>query len=148
MTKNILLLVVCIALSACGNHSQEPANQTLQSARSPASTTTTNPLPDGIKPSFSYKIRAKSTAHMASGQVEKLSIEFKHIDIASVDRELERVLVARGYQRYKNEVSPTGSLVGDYRKGSHEVKTTTTPVEKSTLKLSADSAGSVYFLWH
>ena len=149
MIKNILLLAVCILISACGNHSQDPANQPSApaSARSTASTTGANPLPEGIKPSFAYKIRAKSTAHNAGGSVEKLSIEFRNTDIASVDRELERVLAAKGYERDKKEMSAAGSLVGDYRKGSHEIKTTTTPVEKSTLKLSADSAGSVYFLW-
>lgn len=149
MIKNILLLAVCVAISACGNHSQEASSQppASASAKSAASTTTANPLLAGIKPSFAYNIRAKSTAHTAGGSVQKLSIEFKNTDIASVDRELERVLVAKGYERYKNEVSPAGSLIGDYRNGSHQVKTTTTPVEKSKLKLSADSAGSVYFMW-
>lgn len=147
MTKNILLLAVCIVISACGSPPQEPANQPSESASGAASTTTANPLPAGIKPSFTYKIRAKSTANTAGISVEKLSIEFRDTDIASVDRELERALVEKGYERYKKDLSSAGSLVGDYRKGSHQIKTTTTPVEKSTLKLSADSAGSVYFLW-
>lgn len=147
MIKIIRLLAICVALSACGKHSQEAQDNTLGTDKVAGITTENSPLPDGIKPVFSYKVRSKSTAKTPSSEVRKLVIEFKKADARTVDNDLERALVGKGYVRYKTE-SSSGNLVSKYSKMDHRVTTTTTSAENSKLKLAADSVGTVYFVWH
>jgi hypothetical protein len=148
MIKIIPLFVVCIALSACGNHSQEPVDHTHETVKTTGVARGNSVFPDGIKPAFLYKIRSKGTAQASTGQVRKLVVEFEKTDAKVVDKELESALVAKGFKRYKNEISSDGGLVGDYGKTGHRVTTTTTSAKNSKLNLAADSAGTVYFVWH
>ena len=147
MIKMLPLFAICFALAACGNHPQEPATPPQAVAKTEKPSRTHSQLPNGIEPSFSYKVRSKSVASTPSGQVQKIVIEFKKADAKAVDSELEKALVAKGFKRYKSEAS-NGALVGDYGKTGHRVTTTTTPAENRKINLAADSAGTVYFVWH
>lgn len=147
MIKTIPLIALCIALSACGDHSQEAKDKIPPTANTAQAVVEKSAFPDGIKPAFQYKIRSQGTAQAEAGQVRKLVIEFKKTDVKAVDAELEKALVAKGFKRYKTETSG-GSLVGDYGKTGHRVTTTTTSAGNSKLSLAPDSAGTVYFVWH
>lgn len=148
MIKKFSFLAICFTLAACGNHPQEPATQPPHDvAKTEKPSKSHFSLPDGIEPSFSYKVRSKSVAAAPFGQVQKMVIEFKKTDAKTVDSELENMLVAKGFKRYRSEAS-NGALIGDYGKTGHRVTTTATPAENSKLKLAEDSAGTVYFVWH
>lgn len=151
--RKTLLVAVAIALTACNQAAPPSAEPTVDQAAPSVATpepapvqATSNPeFPAEFEPSFPYKIRSKKSEETADGVLRKLVIEFKAGDVLEVDRQLEQLLVAKGYRRYKN--FPQGdAVVGDYGKDGHRVTTTTTP-SNGQLQLDPDSLGTVYFVW-
>lgn len=153
--RKILLAAIVMALAACNQAAPPPASTAAADQvpppavapvpEAPVAAASNPEFPAGFEPSFPYKIRSKKSEDAADGVLRKLVIEFKQGDVATVDRQLEESLVAKGYRRYKN--FPQGdALVGDYGKDGHRVTTTTTPAN-GQLQLDPDSLGTVYLVW-
>lgn len=141
---------LCLAMFMLAACSQTSNQATADGSPAQAATPATQPVaneafPTGLEPPFAYKIRSRKNEETPSGTVHALVIEFKQGDVATVDKQLERILLAKGYSRYKN-ISQGDSLVGDYGKDGQRVTITTSPAN-GKLKLDPDSHGTVYFVW-
>ena len=152
MRRLVLVGLAALALAACNQPAPQTAEQPAaqaaapQAATQPAAAPVSNPdFPEGLQPPFPYKIRSRKTEDTPNGQVHKLVIEFKQGDRATVDKQIEDLLVAKGYRRYKNFEQGDG-LVGDYGNNGKRVTVTTSPAD-GKLALEPDSLGTVYFVW-
>lgn len=152
MRRIVVLGLASLALVACSQTEQQPAADTQPTASAvvqtepPAAAPSFNPdFPTGFEPPFAYKIRSRKTDDSPDGPVRKLVIEFKQGDVATVDKQIEDLLVAKGYRRYKT-FQQGESLVGDYGNQGDRVTVTTSPAN-GQLALAADSLGTVYFVW-
>lgn len=155
MRRFIGLVAAALLLTACNEPSQQvPAGTSAADAAVPSDSPTVrapaeNPdFPAGLAPMFKYSIRSRSAEDRAEGKLRRLVIEFKDGDARSVDKELEDLLAAKGYKRYKT-FERGADLVGDYGNVGKRITVTTTPVNDNLkIKLAADSLGTVYFVWH
>lgn len=151
MRRIVVLGLASFVLVACDQAAQQPpaASQPVAStvAQPEAlAVPTVNPdFPTGFEPPFAYKIRSRKTEDSPDGPVRKLVIEFKQGDVATVDKQLEELLTAKGYRRYKTLQQGEG-VVGDYGNQGRRVTVTTSP-SNGQLALDADSLGTVYFVW-
>ncbi|KAF1726183.1 hypothetical protein [Pseudoxanthomonas japonensis] len=116
-------------------------------AQTPAPAADNPDFPAGFQPSFGYSIRSRKVEDATNGQspVRKLVIEFKQGDALTVDKQIEELLLAKGYKRYKT-FERGDDLVGDYGNSGKRITVTTTPAN-GKLKLAEDSLGTVYFVW-
>ncbi|QNP41430.1 hypothetical protein [Lysobacter solisilvae (ex Woo and Kim 2020)] len=152
MRRIVVLGLASLVLVACNQTAQQPPadTQSVASAvaqpEAPAAVPAVNPdFPTGFEPPFGYKIRSRKTEESPEGPVRKLVIEFKQGDVATVDKQIEELLTAKGYRRYKSFQQGEG-LVGDYGNQGRRVTVTTNPAN-GQLALAADSLGTVYFVW-
>lgn len=148
MNKKLLsiLLVVGLGAAACDKIAPPSENGTSSDAEvapaAVASTPAPSDFPEGIVPAFPYKIRSKA----ADGEVRKMVVEFKAGDVTTVDKQLESLLVSKGYKRYKTQTNPDGGVVGDYG-ASNNRRVTVTTSSGNGLTLADGSLGIVYFIW-
>lgn len=149
MRRIVVLGLASLMLAACNQTAQPPAADSQSAApaqpQAPAAPAVNPDFPTGFEPTFAYKIRSRKTDETPEGPVRKLVIEFKEGDVASVDKQIEALLTAKGYRRYKNFQQGEG-LVGDYGHQGHRVTVTTNPAN-GQLALAPDSLGTVYFVW-
>lgn len=150
MRRIVFLGLAALILVACDQAAQQPSTdaQPVATNVTPPATPVVpahNPdFPTGFEPPFAYKIRSRKTEESPEGPVRKLVIEFKQGDITTVDKQIEELLTAKGYRRYKSLQQGEG-LVGDYGNQGRRVTVTTSPA--NGLALDADSLGTVYFVW-
>jgi hypothetical protein len=150
MRRIVVLGLASLVLVACTQTAQPPADSAQPvastAAQPEAPVAAVNPdFPTGFEPPFTYKIRSRKTEESPEGAVRKLVIEFKQGDVATVDKQIEELLTAKGYRRYKSFKQGEG-LVGDYGNQGRRVTVTTNPAN-GQLALAADSLGTVYFVW-
>lgn len=147
MNRYLCLGLISVMLAGCNQSAQQSAAPTGQSAASVQTsgvkTAITNPdFPTGFEPPFAYRIRSRKIEDDGS---RKLFIEFKQGDVATVDKQIETILLAKGFRRYKT-IDQNGSLVGDYGNAGKRVTVTVNP-SIGKPQLDADSLGTVYFIW-
>ncbi len=155
MRRIIGLSIAALLLVACNQPAQQaPVDTAAGNAAAPvdspalqgATTATYNPdFPTGFVPTFKYSIRSRTAEDVPGGKLRRLVIEFKDGDARSVDKQLEDLLAAKGYKRYKT-FERGDDLVGDYGNVGKRITVTTTRVNDK-LQLAADSLGTVYFVW-
>lgn len=156
MRRFIGLGIAALLLTACNMPEQAPANDSAVqgAAAAPADSPTLqaaapakyNPdFPTGFQPPFAYSVRSRAVEDSADGQIHRLVIEYKQGDTPTVDKQLEELLVAKGYKRYKT-LERGEELVGDYGNSGKRITVTTAP-SKGNLKLGDGSLGTVYFVW-
>ncbi|WP_296250148.1 hypothetical protein [uncultured Stenotrophomonas sp.] len=102
-------------------------------------------FPEGLQMPFEYTIRSRKVEEVDGAVLRKLVIEFRQGDAPTVDKQVEELLVAKGYKRYKT-LERGNDLVGDYGSDGKRVTVTTTPVGGS-LQLAEGSLGTIYFVW-
>lgn len=151
MRRIVFLGLAALILVACDQTAQQPSADTQPVAANvtppatPAAPAHNPDFPTGFEPPFAYKIRSRKTEESPEGLVRKLVIEFKQGDITTIDKQIEELLTAKGYRRYKSLQQGEG-LVGDYGNQGRRVTVTTSPAN-GQLALDADSLGTVYFVW-
>lgn len=150
MHRLVILGLAALALVACSQtepqpSASQPATSTAAQPDTPAAAQVNPEFPTGFEPPFAYTIRSKKTEASVDGPLRKLVIEFKEGDVAMVDQQIEELLTAKGYRRYKSFQQGKG-LVGDYGNQGHRVTVTTSPAN-GQLALAPDSLGTVYFVW-
>lgn len=151
MRRIAVLVLASLVLVACNQTEQQPSADAQPVApvasqpETPAAPAFNPDFPTGFEPPFTYKIRSRKTEDSPEGPVRKLVIEFKEGDVATVDKQIEELLTAKGYRRYKS-LEQGESLVGDYGNQGRRVTVTTSPAN-GQLALAADSLGTVYFVW-
>ncbi|MFC3551478.1 hypothetical protein ACFOLC_10705 [Lysobacter cavernae] len=157
MRRFIGLVAAALFLTACNQPAQQaPADSTAADAAVPVDSPTVqaaapaayNPdFPTGFVPAFKYSIRSRSVEDAAGGKQRRLVIEYKDGDAPAIDKQIEELLAAKGYKRYKT-FERGDDLVGDYGKSGKRITVTTTPANDNLkMKLAADSLGTVYFVW-
>lgn len=149
MRRLVFAGLATLALAACNQTAPKPAEPSAttapQASTQPATQAANPDFPEGLQPPFPYKIRSRKTDDAPNGPVHKLVIEFKQGDKVAVDKQIEDLLVAKGYRRYKTFEQGDG-LVGDYGSNGKRVTVTTSPAD-GKLALDPDSLGTVYFVW-
>lgn len=147
MRRYAFLGLAMFMLVACSQTSDQSAaeHSTAHAVASATQPAFNQAFPASLEPPFAYKIRSRKTEETPNGTVHKLVIEFKQGDVATVDKQLEKILIDKGYHRYKR-FSQGNGIVGDYGKDGQRVTITTSPVNGNS-KLAPDSQGTVYFVW-
>lgn len=151
MRRFIGLGVSALLLSACNQPAQAPVDTAAPSVDAPTVQDAAAPVsynrdfPTGIQPPFEYSIRSRKVEEAEGGPVRKLVIEFKQGDAATVDKQIEELLVGKGYKRYKT-LERGDEVVGDYGNQGKRITVTTTPAN-GVLQLAEGSQGTVYFVW-